>query len=292
MLFRSTNRGVKTYTCDRCSSTKIDSLKILVSLKALADGSFFSVNPEGYCQGDDGQIGYTIKDGVAIDYKLTFSDSAKAQGFTDKEWTPVPSDNQIEVQIPEACVEGKYTANVVFRNEDSASTKPIKALINVNLSQEHTVAIYRDVISVIKDNTKQFKTFQWYHNGEKVEGATLPYYQERGGLSGTYHVIINEGTDQELRTCTRSDWYNPLNKVKDITVMPNPIRNGDVATIKLHNFKDTEHTITVDNEFGLTIYGPTTFEGDELTIPSENIGVVSGLYIITIDDVKVKVLKQ
>lgn len=287
-----TNRGVKTYTCDRCSTTKIDSLKILVSLKALADGNFFSVNPEGYCQGDDGQIGYTIKNGVAIDYKLTFSDSAKAQGFTDKEWTPVPSNNQIEVQIPEACVEGKYTANVVFRNEDSASTKPIKAVINVNLSQEHTVAIYRDVISVIKDDTKQFKTFQWYHNGEKVEGATLPYYQETGGLSGTYHVIINGGTDQEIRTCARNNWYNPLNKTKDISVMPNPIRNGDAATIKLHNFKETEHTITVDNEFGLTVYGPKTFQGDELTIPSENLGIVSGLFIITIDGVKAKVLKQ
>ncbi len=287
-----TNRGVKTYTCGRCSTTRIDSLKILVSLKALADGKFFSVNPEGYCQGDDGQIGYTIKNGVAIDYKLTFSDSAKAQGFTDKEWTPVPNDNQIDVQIPEACAEGKYTANVVFRNEDSASTKPIKAFINVNLSQEHTVAIYRDVVSVIKDDSKQFKTFQWYHNGEKVDGATLPYYQETGGLSGTYHVIINEGTDQELRTCAKSNWYNPLNKVRDITIMPNPIRNGDVATIKLHNFKDTEHSLTVDNEFGLTIYGPTTFQGDELTIPSDKLGMVSGLLIINIDGVKAKVLKQ
>ena len=287
-----TEEGVKTFTCTRCNTKKDTTLKKLVSLEALADGSFFSVNKNGYCQGDDGMISYTIKDGVAIDFKVTFSDSAKAQGFSDVDWTPAPSGQQIDVQIPESCAEGKYAADVVFRNEDSALSKPIKVFINVNLSQDYTIAIYRDVVSVIKDDTKQFKTFQWYHNGEKVEGATLPYYQERGGLSGTYHVIINEGTAQELRTCTRSDWYNPLNKVKDITVMPNPIRNGDVATIKLHNFTDTEHTLTVDNEFGMTIYGPTTFQGDELTIPSENLGMVSGLFIITIDDVKVKVLKQ
>ncbi|MBR3519151.1 MAG: hypothetical protein IKN77_03400 [Paludibacteraceae bacterium] len=287
-----TEEGVKTFTCTRCDTKNNIALKKLVSLEALANGQLFSVNEDGYCQGEDGHISYTIKDGVAIDYMLTFSDSAKTQGFSDKEWTSVPSDNQIDIQIPEGCLEGKYEANVVFRNEDSALSKPAKVIINVNLSQDYTIAIYRDVISVIKNDTRKFETFQWYHNGEKVEGATLPYYQEMGGLSGTYHVIINGGTDQELRTCTRSDWYNPLNKARDITVMPNPIRNGSTATIKLHNFTNTEHTLTVDNEFGTTIYGPTTFEGDELTIPVDNFGMVSGLFIITIDDVKAKVLKQ
>ncbi|MCR5498656.1 MAG: hypothetical protein K6F48_12555 [Paludibacteraceae bacterium] len=287
-----TEEGVKTFTCTRCDTKNNIALKKLVSLEALANGQLFSVNEDGYCQGEDGHISYTIKDGVAIDYMLTFSDSAKTQGFSDKEWTSVPSDNQIDIQIPEGCLEGKYEANVVFRNEDSALSKPAKVIINVNLSQDYTIAIYRDVISVIKNDTRKFETFQWYHNGEKVEGATLPYYQEMGGLSGTYHVIINGGTDQELRTCTRSDWYNPLNKARDISVMPNPIRNGVNATIKLHNFTNTEHTLTVDNEFGTTIYGPTTFEGDELTIPVDNFGMVSGLFIITIDDVKAKVLKQ
>ncbi len=286
-----TKEGVKTFTCTRCETKNNIALKKLVSLEALANGQFFSVNEDGYCQGENGIISYTIKDGVAIDFKLTFSDSAKAQGFSDKEWTEVPSDNQIDIQIPEECPEGKYEASVVFRNEDTTESNPIKVFINVNLSQDVIVAIYRDVISVIKDDTKQFKTFQWFHNNEKVEGATLPYYQEMGGLSGTYHVIINGGTDQELRTCTKNDWYNPLNKARDISVMPNPIRNEGTATIKLHNFTDTEHTLNVDNEFGTPIYG-TTFEGDELTVPVDNFGMVSGLFIITIDGVKVKVLKQ
>ena len=250
------------------------------------------MNAEGYCQGESGQIGYTIKDGVATDFKLTFSDSAKAQGFLDKEWTPVPGDNKIGVQIPSACVEGKYAADVVFRNEDSALSRPVRVYINVNLSQDYTIAIYRDVVSVIKDDTKKFETFQWYHNGEKVSGATSPYYQEDGGLSGTYYVIINEGTDQELRTCTRNDWYNPLNKYKEVTVMPNPIRTGNTAVIKLYNFTNTEHTLTVDNEFGTTVFGPITFEGEEWTIQADNFGSVSGLFIVKIDDVKVKVLKQ
>ena len=207
-------------------------------------------------------------------------------------WTAAPADHQIVVQIPAGCAQGKYEADVVFRNEDTVETKPIKLFINVNFSQEMTVAIYRDVVSIIKDESKQYGSFQWFHNGEKIEGATLPYYQEQGGLSGTYYVVINEGTDQEMRTCARDNWYNPLNKYRDISVMPNPIRSGTTATIKLYNFADTEHTLTVDNEFGTTIYGPATFEGDELSIPADNFGLVSGLFIINIDGVKVKVLKQ
>lgn len=287
-----TTEGVKTYSCKFCDTKNEVALKMIVSLVKLDNGQFFAVNTEGYCQGEDGQIGYTIKGGMPIDFKLTFSDSAKAQGFADKSWTEAPADHQIVVQIPAGCAQGKYEADVVFRNEDTVETKPIKLFINVNFSQEMTVAIYRDVVSIIKDESKQYGSFQWFHNGEKIEGATLPYYQEQGGLSGTYYVVINEGTDQEMRTCARDNWYNPLNKYRDISVMPNPIRSGTTATIKLYNFADTEHTLTVDNEFGTTIYGPATFEGDELSIPADNFGLVSGLFIINIDGVKVKVLKQ
>lgn len=287
-----TTEGVKTYSCKFCDTKNEVALKKIVSLVPLANGQFFEVNAEGYCQGEDGQIGYTLKGGIPIDFKLTFSDSAKAQGFADMSWTAAPADHQIVVQIPNGCAQGIYDADVVFRNEDTVETKPIRVSIDVNLSQDNIVAIYKDVVSVVNDGTGRYKTFQWYHNGEKVEGATRPYYQEQGGLSGTYYAVINEGTDNSLRTCAKSDWYNPLNKYPEISVMPNPIRNGNEVNIKLHNFTETEHTLSVDNEFGTTIY-TSTFEGDELTIPAEKFGiVVSGLFIIDIDGVKVKVLKQ
>ncbi len=284
--------GVKTFTCVHCGLTYTNVLMKLITLNEIAQGQFFSVNAEGYCQGDEGYIGYSIRDGVPVDYKLTFSDSAKAQGFSDIDWTTAPIDQQIQVNIPENCVAGKYSADIVFRNEDTVETQPLKVFITVNLGQEFMIAIFRDVVSIVNDGSKVFESYQWYHNNELVEGATLPYYQETGGLSGTYYVRVNLGSSNEERTCARNNWYNPLNKNRDFTVFPNPIQDGKDINIKMYNFEEGEHMLNLINEFGTVIYGPFMFSSDELTIPSETINMVSGQYVISIDGVNVKVLKQ
>lgn len=279
--------GVKEFVCEHCGDKVTQILKKIVTLAEDENGKLFSVRAEGYCQGDEDFIAYNIKGGEAIDYKLIFSDSAKAQGFTDMDWTAAPDDQKIPVAIPTECVEGKYTADVIFRNQDTVETAPMKMTITVNLSQAFTIAIFRDVISIVNDGVRKFDSYQWYHNDEEIKGATLPYYQEAGGLSGNYYVVVNAGTENESRTCTRNDFYNPLNRVKDVVVSPNPLQ--DVANVKLYNFKDGEHKLSVVNEFGVVIY-EMTFEGNEGSFQTTQL--VSGQYVITIDGVSVKVLKQ
>ena len=56
------------------------------------------------------------------------------------------------------------------------------------------------------DNGQQkpihFKSFQWYKDGRKIDGATLNYYDEDGAtLSGTYEVEMTDADGRLFRSC-------------------------------------------------------------------------------------------
>ncbi len=286
-----TTWGILTHYCQNIGCTSLDTtlLDKLVSLYKDEQGKSFDIKLEGYCGGDEESLRYISNPnaGVPTEYKMVFSEEAKKQGFLDIDWTPTPTDEQLPFTIPDNCKEGKYTAHVIFRNEDTIQSPAIPVEFVVNLSQDFTVAIFRDVISIIKNDSFQYQAFQWYHNDELLEGATLPYYQEKGGLTGSYFVIINPGTANEIRTCTRDNWFNPLNKNRDVILTPNLVKEG--TTVKLYNFDKDNHTLTLINEYGVILY-ETTFEGDEYSISAQQL--VSGQYIIDVDGIRAKMIKQ
>lgn len=286
-----TTYGTFTYDCLHagCLSHEFIQLDKLVALLPNELGQYFGVKIEGYCQGDEEHLAYNSNPeaGAPKEYRISFNPAAKLQGFIDVDWTEVPFDEQIAWNIPVNCSEGTYGASITFRNEDSIASAAIDFNFVVNRSQAATIAIFRDVVSVIKDSSFTYNSYQWYHNDEKIDGATLPYYQEKDGLSGSYYVVINEGTESEVRTCARSDWYNPLNKCKDVIITPNPVK--DYAHIKLYNFENTNHKVTLYNEYGILMH-EMTLEGDEGSVPTYQL--VSGQYLIKVDGITTKVVKQ
>lgn len=286
-----TTFGALTHNCQHegCLSLDTTPLNKLVALLSDEQGRILDIKVEGYCMGEEESIAYMTNPnaGTPFEYKMVFSEEAKAQGFQNIDWTSTPANEQLPFNIPDHCADGTYSADLTFRNEDTISSPTISFNFTVNLSQELTVAIFRDVVSIIMDETKEYKTFQWYHNNEMIEGATRPYYQEKDGLSGSYYVIINQGTDNEIRSCARDNWYNPLNKNKDVIVSPNPVK--EAATVKLYNFDSNSHKITIYNEYGIILY-ETTFEGDEHNISA--LQLVAGQYFIDVDGLRTKMIKQ
>lgn len=283
--------GEFTISCkhENCTETIHKQLDKLVALIPNEKGKLFDVNVEGYCNGEENVIGYTTNSnsGKPKWYKITFSEEAKKQGFIDLDWNEAPANEQFMIEVPAHCENGEYAAEVIFVNEDTIPSPAITLNFTVNLSQEFTVAIFRDVISLVNDGTKNFENIQWFHNGEAIEGANLPYYQEEGGLSGSYYAVINAGTEKEIRTCSRNNWYNALNMTPDVVITPNPIR--EVANIQLHNFTTNNHKITIYNDYGVILYD-STFEGDELSLPT--LQLVAGQYIIKVDELSTKVIKK
>lgn len=285
----TSNKGKIVYTCLDCRFTKFeltDKLYEEIELSQNSNGISFNVNGEGYCPGSEGTISYRISDGVPTEYRVIYSEAAKNQGFTDVDWTNVTVDSRITISVPLACEAGKYSAEVIFRNEVLSETEPLKFEFTVNLSKSYTVAIFDDVVS-IDNRENRFTSYQWYHNGELIEGATEPYYQEIGGLSGNYYVKLNIGTDSEVRTCSRDVWDELVHGERSITVSPNPM-DGEV-TVYLDNFDNNQHSLSIINDIGTTII-TEWFRGDVVNI---NTNVLTpGNYIVSIDGIIEKVIKK
>ncbi len=281
------NMGKKVITCQKCGKTQtelIDKLYDDIVMKVFPDGSIFDVKLEGYCPGSDEGIAYEVMGGIPIDYKIEYGSIESAQGFENTDWTNVSADDRIIISVPENCKPGTYTADVYFRNEKSAVTKAYPISFRVNINSSYTVAIFEDVVSI--DNRENlYSTFQWYHNDKKIEGATKAYYQEKGGLTGSYYVWVNMGTDTESRTCSRSSWDIFSFKEKNISVSSNPIK--DEATIYLHNFEESTHTLSIINGNGANVI-TEDFTGDRQDINVSDLP--AGNYIINVDGLSLKVI--
>lgn len=285
----TSNKGKIVYTCLDCRITKFemaDKLYEEIELGKSNNDIYFNVNNEGYCPGSEGTVSYRITDGVPTEYKIIYSDMAKQQGFSDVDWTSVTVDSRITISIPLKCEAGIYSAEVIFRNEALWEREPFEFDFKVNLDKSYTVAIFEDVVS-IDNRENRFSSYQWFHNGELIPGATDPYYQEKGGLTGNYYVKLNIGTDSEVRTCMRDVWDEIVHGEKSITVSPNPMEGE--ATIYLKNFDNHQHTLAVINDIGTTII-TEWFNGEEVKI---NTNVLTpGNYIVSVDGIIEKVIKK
>lgn len=167
------------------------------------DNEFFSVAAAGYCQGDDAGVYYQIKAGEPTAYSVSFGAEAKAQGFQDIAQTPMPAgmSKSFPLVVPENCHYGKYTADVYFYN--ALGLDPIKVPVSfvVNIPSVDIKALFDDVVAIDNKDGK-YTSYQWYHNGELIPGATDQWYQEKGGLTGSYYVEVTvDGLDYDARSC-------------------------------------------------------------------------------------------
>lgn len=283
------NMGKKMYTCKNCQKKEyelVDKIYKEIIMQENENGSIFSVKSDGYCPGSEEPISYTAIQGIPINFRIEYSEKAKAQGFKDVDWTHVSADSRIYIQTPDLCQPGEYSADIYFRSENMKVTQAYPVKFTVNLSQSYIVAIFEDVVS-IDNRTNQFLSYQWYHNGEMIEGATKPYYQEMGGLTGNYYVRVNMGTDSEVRTCSRSVWDRIVKGTKSIIVSENPIKEG--TTVTLLNFDDPQHTISVINQSGVVMI---TEQFSENKIDLDTSLLPAGNYVINVDGVSLKVIKK
>lgn len=247
------------------------------------EGELLSVEADGYCQDNEGWIKYHIGQGEPSEYKLVFSEDARLQGFANTSWIAIPADEQIFFDVPENCMEGDYLVEIIFKNEANVETNPIPVTFVVNLNKNYMVQLYNDVIS-IDNTTERFTTYQWYKDGEPIKGATLPYYQEKGGLTGNYFVRVNIGMETEARTCEK--FFESEGGNQAVYVYPNPVVTS--TKVKLQGFAEGEHMMKVYNSYGVEMM-TITFSGAEYNFDMTRLP--QGTYMVSVDGITAKAMK-
>ncbi len=254
----------------------------------------FVVNATGYCAGDMAHVTFDVEVGEPTAYRLVFEAENKA--INDIEFEPLEGGQYaIDFDIPDY-VAGQYNLFVQFRDNDFRLSTVYSVPLHIDLTNEYLTDIWEDVVSVINkvdlsqpDNmTERFTAFQWYFNGEIIEGkaGTKPYYCQEGGLDGTYQLKVVTIDDETLFTCPKT--FTPKNnKALSLKVYPNPVRS--VVNIELSEDNDETHNLVITDNNG-TVVVRTTFTGP-LTQYDLSSAVV-GHYVIMVDGLSVSVVKN
>lgn len=237
----------------------------------------------GYCPNTEDVIRYTLHNSVPpSEYRILFSDDAKAAGFVDVDFTKTTAENEVKVIIPD-CAANVYHASVQFKNADKSVTPFFDVELRVNLTSDYIVDIWQDVVSVI--NTENlFTQYQWFHNDVRVGGATMPYYCEKNGLTGNYYLEVMTDDGRQLHTCKK--WFNNVAKTT-LSVYPNP--TADEATVELSVDNGDTHHLVVTNASGMVVES-FDFTGRKTHVDFAKFA--SGTYVVEVDGLSVKEIRK
>ncbi|HEY1192664.1 MBG domain-containing protein [Flavobacterium sp.] len=83
---------------------------------------------------------------------------------------------------------------------------------------------FEDVI-FFDNSSKEFKSYTWYKNGILIEGQTLQYYKEVGGLNGTYYAVATKLDGTIITSCPLT--LSSTKTVESIKIYPNPVRKNE-----------------------------------------------------------------
>ena len=253
----------------------------------------------GYCLDDHVYMRYHLNSGNPDQYKIDFDDERFADVRYEQTQISGP-DGTIEINIPANMLTGDYTMTVTFRDSrfDWLESAPLNVTFHVNLPETYVTPLFENTIALV-DTCECFTDIQWYHRADASEawqaipGATGRYYRPEGGakLTGEYFVKATwKGIptytcgQADMETLYGADKQQPKATVK---AFPNPVVN--TTTVTIENSENWNHSLRVVNLMGIEVMN-TTFEGNETTVDMD--GFVQGNYMISVDGIVVKVMKQ
>lgn len=154
--------------------------------------------------GDDGSlnIDYTIMEGQFDTARIIFSPEAKAVGFKDLYVTD-PTITSLSVPYPPTTLPGHYSALVEFIQACCPATR-YNIAFDVNYASAVVEQKWNDVLTVLSPQYNggySFIAFQWYKNGERIEGATTSYLYEPLDTTAYYHVVLTRSDSIAVATC-------------------------------------------------------------------------------------------
>ncbi|HZK68363.1 MAG TPA: YDG domain-containing protein, partial [Paludibacter sp.] len=195
-------------------------------------------NPSAGCVGSDLVLSYNVLTGTPTQYKFTFDANAITAGIENVDYTGSGLDliGQLPISIPVKTASGTYTGTLQMRNELGIESPAYSFQFSINISSDSIYTKFDDVV-LVSNRDNKFISYQWYKNGVAIDKATKQYYADPEGLNGEYSVKVKSVDGKEFSTCPKA-LHIPLRT--SVTVYPNPIKVGQVCTVKVTGFNKSE----------------------------------------------------
>lgn len=251
----------------------------------------FSPAPGGYCAGTEGVVAFRVAAGAPTEFRAVVA--ADAASLSLAEYAALDGSGAFSFSLPKMG-DGPATLWVQFRDVFGFESEVYSLSITVNLSSDYITDIWSDVVSIVNkvdlddpaNLTPRFQSYQWYRDGEPIAMATKPYYQQPGGLSGTYHVRVVTIGGETLTTCPKT-WAAGQAKALSLRVFPNPVTA--LVNVGLSADDGGGHSLTVLDNKGVVV-GRDSFAGVEAQFDMSALS--PGVYIVVVDNLKANVVKK
>lgn len=239
-----------------------------------------------YCQGEEAKIVLTISAGVPQTAAITFDNEAKQNGFTDLEINNLTTESETEksftLKIPETAGGGTHNGKITLSDPLGTVSQKYSFSITVNYPSNYIVSKFTDVV-LVNNYSEQFTDYQWFKNGEKIEGATLQFYCDPNGISGIYSVEAGTAQGSKVKICgaefTAEEQAVTKSLVKKVEVYPNPATSLHPINVQLVNLSENE--IKNANMVIINSIGNKVMQLKDLSEKFE-ISLPKGSYTITI----------
>ena len=157
----------------------------------------------------------------------------------------------------------------MFTSKVSEFDYTIRYDLTVNIYQK-----WNDVL--VCDNSESlFVNYQWYKNDEALSGETKQYYQEQGGLNGSYYVTVASADGSK----GKSNIITTSSTSRTISISPNPVSQNQ-------NFQITINASKSDLDGAqLSIYSLSGQALLKTQIETSNIyikGLLKGSYLVSL----------
>lgn len=161
------------------------------------------------CVGDvEMMLSFVIDSGIPTTYTLLFDSAAHAVGFQDhiaQKYTK--KEPLIKIPIPTTAMPNEYHAQLIFHNPlEQCEDLVFNMSLPLNFPSDLIFQRWGDVLSVYGTDYNggyTFEGFQWFRDGQPIDGATRSYYYEEGGLDmdAEYQVQVTLPDGVKLYTC-------------------------------------------------------------------------------------------
>ena len=214
---------------------------------SVGPGVTIEVNVEGMPDACAGDAFYVIDYDMAGEqvgaFNITYDSVALAAGFVNLA-NQVATDGLLQVPLPASVQPGIYNAELeVFGNDACAGSQKSAVQVSVRYAPESLLAQkWNDVLAVFNEDYApghmKFVEFQWYKDGELLEGETKSYlYVQDGTLDpeAAYSVRLTQEDGTVFYTC---DYYPELRS--ESVALPTMVAPGQ--SISLDAFEPGQAT--------------------------------------------------
>lgn len=160
-------------------------------------------------------------------------------------------------------------------NQNYLPATSVEQSLTAKIPAHLLVKHWNDVL-MFDNSSKAYTSWQWYKNGDPVNGATGQYYYESGNLNGTYHATVKNTAGETFTTCPLI--VTPGPSAAAITVFPNPATKGQSITVKT-NYTAAQlqgATLVITSHAGIIIARQQN-PAPQITLP---MSFIPGLYVV------------